>query len=471
MSLIEQALLSAINKQPQKPIIIAYSGGVDSQVLLHALAKLKNNQSITAAITVCHVNHGLSENALHWESFAQEQCRNLDLPLVIKQVNVQALAQQSLEALARNARYKALLTIYQKSALIITGHHSDDQSETFLLALKRGAGLKGLSAMAGESMLGQSHLLRPLLSISRQIIEQYALEHQLSWIEDESNIDTSFDRNFLRQDIMPLLTQRWPSIQSTINRSAQHCREGQLLLDELAEGDLSLCQVTRTSLTVSLLVELSVARFNNLIRYFLAQSGSLMPSTEQLIQVRKQLSADTDKTPEVKVADHYLRRFKGHLYLTSDLADISSWKTEFLFCKEPSEIDAGVDREDSAFITGYVNKVTLPDNLGEVFFNVNRVMNSSIEQNQACQTIVLPNAKQKVSVRFKHANPRCLPHYRQHSRPLKKVLQELGIPPWLRSRVPFIYFGETLVAVVGHFVCKEYLAKQGEQCLQVYLKS
>ena len=458
MSLIEQALISAIKKLPKTPIVIAYSGGVDSQVLLHALATLSHNQVIVNPITVCHVNHGLSNNAHSWQSFAEQQCAKHNLPLVIKQVTINIQTQQSLEALARDARYQALSSIYQESSLIITGHHSDDQSETFLLALKRGAGLKGLSAMALDSTLAHHQLLRPFLSISRQKIEEYASEHQLNWIEDESNTDTSFDRNFLRQDIMPLLTSRWPSIQNTINRSAQHCREGQQLLDELAEDDLLRCQETTTSLNVSLLTELSLARFNNLIRYFLAKSGCLMPSTEQLIQVRQQLFASSDKTPEIKVADHYLRRFKGQLYVTDVLEDVSAWQREL------SSLSALVHEQNIS------EQLVLPDHIGMLCFDIIEGIEVSTSQNKTLQQLALPNAKQKVTIKFSHQNPRCLPHYRQHSRPLKKVLQELEIPPWQRTRVPFLYYGEKLVAAIGYFVCQGYVAKKNEKCLQVLIK-
>ena len=151
MNKIESALVSAINKYPHTPLVIAYSGGVDSQVLLHALAKLTHENKVLNSLVVCHVNHGLSDNAQQWQRFAEQQCQRLKLPLKTHQVHVQAQVQQSLEALARTARYQSLQSIYKETSIILTGHHSDDQAETFLLALKRGSGLKGLSAMTLES--------------------------------------------------------------------------------------------------------------------------------------------------------------------------------------------------------------------------------------------------------------------------------------------------------------------------------
>ena len=423
-------------------LVIAYSGGVDSQVLLHALMQLKQKKLVNNNITVCHVNHGLSDNALHWQQFAQQECDKLSVKLVIKSVHVQAQAQHSLEALARDARYHALKTLRAQKSLVLTGHHSDDQSETFLLALKRGAGLKGLAAMSAQTQLAQHLLVRPLLSISRQEIEAYAQAHQLNWIEDESNLDTCFDRNFIRQQVMPLLRARWPSISNTINRSASHCLAGQELLDELAEQDLSVCSASEDSLHIDRLQSLSIARFNNLIRYFMAQHACLMPSTEQLNQVRQQLQAADDKSPQINVSGQVFRRFKGALYLTPDYQDLSDWQTSVALS------------EDNTV-------VTLPDNLGKLIFNHN------IGKANGSSAIIFPKQKQRVTVRFSHHNPKCLPDFRQHSRSVKKVLQELNIAPWQRKRIAFLYYDNELVAAVGHFICQPFIAKDNEKSITI----
>ncbi|NQY89231.1 MAG: tRNA lysidine(34) synthetase TilS [Colwellia sp.] len=441
MHLIELALYRAISKYPKTPLVIAYSGGVDSQVLLHALAKLTQAKQFPNHLTVCHVNHGLSENAAIWQAFAAQECQKLNLTFAVCKVNVQIQAQQSLEALARDARYKALQSIYKEQSLIITGHHRDDQAETFLLALKRGAGLKGLSAMAAEIKQGKDMLMRPLLNISRAEIINYAQQQQLDWVEDESNTDTRFDRNFIRQKIMPLLSERWPSITQTINRSSSHCLEGQLLLNELAEQDLAICQLSSQCLSVSELSKLSSARFNNLLRYFLAQHNYLMPSTEQLAQVHQQLFASKDKNPAVKVANNYLRRYKDSLYLTADYIDVSEWQTD-------------IDCFDKKNITN-AEVIELPDGLGKLHFSSDK----SIDVSNTVQRVVSPTKAQKVRLRFCHSNPTCLPDYRHKSRSVKKILQELNIPPWQRKRIPFLYYDDVLVAAIGYFICQEFLPK------------
>ncbi len=426
-------------------LIIAYSGGIDSQVLLHALVQLKQNKLISNEITVCHVNHGLSDNAECWQKLAEQECTKLSVNLVVKRVNLQSKAQQSLEALARDARYNALKTLRDKKSIVLTGHHSDDQSETFLLALKRGAGLKGLSAMSVQTPLGQHLLVRPLLSVSRQEIEDYAKTHLLSWVEDESNLDTCFDRNFIRQEIIPLLRERWPSINNTINRSASHCLAGQELLDELGEQDLTVCKAGETSLYIHALMALSPARFNNLIRFFMAQQDCLMPSTEQVKQVRQQLLADEDKNPQIKVAEQVFRRFRNTLFLTPEYNDISDWQGQVELLQDALSLS---------------NKVlVLPDNLGELVFNINTVTSSNqcTNKNKPLPRISLPKQGQQVSVRFCHENPKCLPHFRQHSRTVKKVLQELNIAPWQRKRIAFLYYDNELVAAIGHFICQPFI--------------
>jgi tRNA(Ile)-lysidine synthase len=435
-------------------LIVAYSGGIDSQVLLHALIQLKQNKLISNEITVCHVNHGLSKNAKNWQDFAEQECIKLSVNLVVKHVDLQKKTQQSLEALARDARYYALKTLRGNKSLVLTAHHSDDQSETFLLALKRGAGLKGMSSMSLQTELGLHLLVRPLLDISRQEIENYAKTHQLRWVEDESNLDTGFDRNFIRQQIIPLLRERWPSINKTINRSASHCLAGQELLDELAEQDLIHCTADEKALNIEGLKILSPARFNNLIRFFMAQHGYLMPSVEQVNQVRQQLQADENKNPQIKVAQHVFRRFKGILFLTPEYNDISDWQGQVDLFQGSTSIGNTV--------------LALPDNLGKLLFNTSTVTNVNATQGSRLPSISLPKQEQQVSIRFCHQNPKCLPHFRLHSRSVKKVLQELNIAPWKRKRIAFLYYDHELVAAVDHFICQPFVESDPQRGMHIH---
>jgi tRNA(Ile)-lysidine synthase len=399
---LHHTLKPLLEKYESIELVVAYSGGIDSQVLLHALAHLYQQKLISNQITVCHVNHGLNENAATWQTFAEQQCAKLPVKFVAKSVHIKAKAQQSLEALARDARYLALKSVNAHRSIVLTGHHSDDQSETLLLALKRGAGLKGLAAMSAQVKLGQHLLIRPLLNISRAAIEAYAKLYQLSWVEDDSNLDERFDRNFIRHQLMPLLQSRWPSIKTTINRSAGHCASGQELLDELGGEDLVNCQRSDSSLDIDTLKNLSIARFNNVIRFFMAAKNCLMPSLEQLNQVRVQLTAKQDKSPEITVGDHVFRRYKQALHLTRSYQDISDWQTR-------------IDLSQQVF------DILLPDQVG--------VLNcQQVVVNGDVIGIRLPNKNQQVSLRFKHDNPMCLPVFRQKSRQLKKGITRIKYP-------------------------------------------
>lgn len=392
------------------------------------------------------------------ENFAQQQCDLRKVPLDICRVNVQATAQHSLEELARDARYNAIKSLVVKKqfvkTLVITGHHSDDQTETFLLALKRGSGLKGLSSMKSVLSLTDNALLfRPLLNVSRNQIETYARINELDWIEDESNEDIRFDRNFIRHNVLPIITQRWPSFLNTVNRSTEHCQEAVQLLAELAEQDLESINLSdnklNTKLSLIKLTALSKARFNNVIRYFLHIHQCLMPSSAQLAQLYSQLLAGDDKAPAVKMGTYWLRRFQQCVYLTRDFNNVTGFQQT-------------VDLQSQQFTE---KKITLPDELGEINFS----RNNAITLKKAKTLLIrMPTLEQKVIVSFIHNNPKCTPDYRQNSRVLKKVLQELNIPPWERKRVPFLYYDDQLVAVIGYFVCKEFIPKEGDNYMAAY---
>ena len=445
--MILKTLNTFLKHYPQAPLVIAYSGGVDSQVLLHAVAALKCENLIKQEVMAIHVNHGLSAQSLHWQNFAKQQCQQLNIHFETINVEVIDKPRTSLEAQARDKRYQALENISPKNAVILTGHHQDDQVETFFLSLKRGSGLKGLSAMGPVSEFGNKNqlLLRPLLNVSREDIVHYAQEYQLEWIEDESNSDTRFDRNFLRKDILPELKARWPNFNQTVSRSVQHCQEAQQILDEVAEHDLTQCLQASDVLAIPALMQLSQARFNQAIRFFIQQHKSLMPSQQQLQQLYEQLSqAAEDKMPEVKLGDIWLRRFQDKLYLTNEYHSVSEW-----------QCDIELDKNNQV--------IELPDDLGKLTFNVKHEGNQEL-----VSALSLPEKIESIRLAFTHKNPKCLPDYRQHSRSLKKVLQELTIPPWQRKRLPLLFINNELAAVIGHFVCQPFMADKHQKKIIVH---
>ncbi|WP_286266485.1 tRNA lysidine(34) synthetase TilS [Thalassotalea atypica] len=456
MSKLNSSILNIIAEYPTLPIAVAYSGGLDSQVLLDVVCKLKTEHSFPNTIYVCHVNHGLSEFAQDWSEFAKSQCQFKKVSFKPLKVTLDKSSKESLEAQAREARYKAICSISSAPMLILTGHHKDDQAETFLLALKRGAGVKGLGAMSLISSLEQHVLARPLLSFTRAELQQYADNYQLRWVEDESNLDTVFDRNFIRQDIMPRLKERWPGIVDTINRSAEHCQQTQSLLDDMALLDLTQCENSDGSaLLIPSMLQLSTARFNNLIRYFLMKHGVQMPSTVQLAEVAVQINAQADKKPQVKVGDHWLRRFKDQLFLTTAFEDVSEFSVEVQLADLLKQ--------------GQLLSVILPDGLGEIVASASDeellIEKSRIK---SVQKVKISTEDKMLLVAFKHENPFVLPSYRQHRRPLKKILQELNMPVWLRKRTPLIYIDGELAAVVDQFICQSFLPQEKQKAFYIY---
>jgi tRNA(Ile)-lysidine synthase len=300
---------------------IAFSGGLDSTVLLHLLAHLAKTQSLPA-LSAIHVHHGLQVAADAWPQHCQSVCDALGIALQIVRVKVQAGA--SLEQAAREARYAAFGDVTLADDLLLTGQHRDDQAETLLFRLLRGAGVRGLSGMPIQRPMGQGRLVRPLLDVTRAELEAYAKAHQLSWIEDPSNQDRQFSRNYLRHQVMPLLTSRWPQAQASMARSAAHLREAQGLLDELAQIDLAQAATPSEfewlglpSLELAPLMKLSVARQRNLLSHWL-EPQTRLPDTDHWSGCTDLINATQDASPVWRLADGELHRSGGRLWWLSE---------------------------------------------------------------------------------------------------------------------------------------------------------
>ena len=277
------------------PWTIAYSGGLDSTVLLHALATFAPEPFPLAAV---HVQHGLSPHAGNWASHCERFCQSLDIPLQVVKIQPPRSRGTGPEAAARHARYAALT---QAAKNIWLAHHREDQAETVLLRLLRGCGTHGAGGMAEQSTYGESTLWRPLLHIPSAELLHYAHTHHLSWIEDESNDNTTFARNYLRHNVYPLLEERFAAT-ANLARFASHSREAAALLDELALIDQASCAVADTpkpdtlaTLAISTFLALSEVRQKNLLRYLLRQAGAYAPATVRLQEALRQLRLATTR--------------------------------------------------------------------------------------------------------------------------------------------------------------------------------
>ncbi|MFZ2269029.1 MAG: tRNA lysidine(34) synthetase TilS [Azonexus sp.] len=294
---------------PAERICLGLSGGCDSVVLLHVLHRLGLGERLTAV----HVHHGLSANADAWAAFCVEYCGRLGVSLKIARVDVERHGGLGLEAAARTARYAALAD--SPAEVLILAQHQGDQAETLLFNLLRGAGVAGAAGIPAERQLAGRRLLRPLLACSRGELEAYAVQHGLAWVEDESNTDTHYSRNFLRHAVLPVLKQRFPAAERSLAQAAEHFAEADGLLAELAAADWqAACIDSGDAPRLRVLRGLSPARLKNLLRYRLRQLGWRAPGAGRLEEFSRQLqSAGPDRHPELELPDGCLRVAGGLL--------------------------------------------------------------------------------------------------------------------------------------------------------------
>ena len=444
MSQLYQAFSSAleIHSSSINRIVIAFSGGVDSRVLLELAARYGKEQGIECIAV--HVHHGLSANADVWADQCQQWCLESAVKLYVERVSLDTSSSESLEKLARDARYGVLKAHLSKGDILLTGQHQDDQLETFLLALKRGSGPKGLSSMAKVMPMGEAFLVRPLLGVSRQEIEAFASQSGLEWVEDESNQDQRFDRNFIRHEVTPKLVARWPSFPDSVTRSAQLCAEQELLLDELLVPKLNQALGHYHSLKIESLSECSSLMRARLLRMWLADNGLVMPSQKQLELLWSEVAcAQQDANPVLVLGHAEVRRFDNKLFIIESRSSLESWQ---------AELQVG-------------QSLKLPDSLGSLSLSV--IGNEYSKETKGALNFSLSNASGPLKVIFNPEGLVAHPVGRGHSRKLKKLFQEYRVPSWLRRRTPILMDGEHVVAVMGLFVDRRY---QGQDCEAVWSK-
>jgi tRNA(Ile)-lysidine synthase len=401
------------------PLWVAYSGGLDSHVLLHLLVQARQ-QYPQLNLHAVHIDHGLSPHSAAWRQHCQQVCQELDVDCHVEQLDRSKLTGPSLEASARQARYDIFAKLLSNGGTLLTAHHRDDQAETVLLRLLRGAGSQGLAAIPERRSLGKGELARPLLTFSRAQLQRYAQEHQLRWIEDDSNSRTDFDRNYLRHEVMPLLQTRWPAAPTALARAANHCRETAVLLQELAAQDWQQAQSTvANTLSIAALTLLTPARQRNLLRFWLQQLDLPLPSERQLEQLRSDcLTQREDATPLMRWLGAEVRRFDGNLYAMPPLTI-----------------------HDANVILPWLDlskPLQLPSGLGQL----------TVAQLEAMGITLIDNMS--VSVRFRQGGERIALPGRQGAHALKKLFQEWRVAPWLRDRIPLIYVNDELAAVLNY---------------------
>lgn len=409
-------------------LVVGFSGGLDSSVLLHVLSVVA--PAFGLPVVAVHVHHGLSPNADDWASHALRFCAERGVACQV--ANVKVVIQASLEAAARHARQQAFATALQPGDALLLAQHRDDQAETLLFRLLRGSGVTGLGAMRAAAFFESGSGVpipqwRPLLDCPREMLARYARDQGLVWVEDESNRDESLDRNFLRQRILPLLHERWPAASATLAATAGRLQDADSLLDELAEALAGKAVDETGRLHIPTLQEMALekngpARQRLLLRHWLRQQSPLPPEDRLIEKLRCEvLSAREDANPVVtwgkREAQREARRYRDHLYLMPTLAPIpSDWQQEW-------RPDTPLSLPD-----GRVLRATMPPDIQPF----------------------------PLSVRYRKGGERLF--YRGQYRELKKLLQEKGIPPWERERLPLLWQGDELLAVAGTELQVEHLA-------------
>lgn len=406
--------------------VVGFSGGLDSTVLLHSLHVAFPDQPISAF----HINHGLHELSDDWQIQCRQFCQSINVEFIHGHAEGKPAQGDSIESWAREQRYAQFSNYLNKNDVLILAHHQNDQVETVLLRLLRGAGVHGLAAMRDVRSLNDIPLIRPLLTTNRKSLERYAQSEKLNWIKDPSNEDQQFDRNFLRQKILPDLEKRWIGLSKTITRSARLQQEAAELLDELALQDLQIVDqknITQQndSLALNLLSALSLPRQRNVIRFWIRQNGFQVPSERRIESILDVMQkAAPDKNPIVKWTGVIVRRYRDRMYISTD-SDIP-------------DFDDVMQREFK----------------NEMHFQQGSLFTEKVSDGSGLDISI----HQLLTLRSRQGGERIHLRGREHSQSVKSLYQAHAVPPWLRSKIPLIYLGEELIAIPNIGVSKFHLA-------------
>lgn len=456
MHLLESALFehlekivadnSTLKSTQSLEVIVALSGGRDSSAMLHAAFNLFQSGKI-AQLSAVHVNHGLQLQADEWQAHCQQVCNRYQIPLLSKAFDLASRGKTS-EADAREARYQFFEQCVKKDQLLLFAHHSDDQAETTLFRLCRGTGIHGMAGIPEVRKFSHGFILRPWLEFSRGELTDYAKEYQIEWVDDPSNQSSQYSRNFIRNEVIPLLRSKWLTVPKSIAQFSRIAKDQIEILDEVAEQDRLSVEIEPAILDILALANLSHARQRNLLHFWVKKYACLAPSTAEIDEVIKQLYSSVttpisnEKSIKVKAGGGWVRSFDHQLF--------------YYLNDEPKAILQNTVWQD-------ISRNLRLDNDLVICSKANREGsdNSDSEKSTTTQNLPvrLPNEHEIVSVRPRTGGELAQPEYRRHSAELKKIYQELRVPSWRRKWLPIIYYNDQLVAVPGIFSNKEMQVK------------
>jgi tRNA(Ile)-lysidine synthase len=426
-----RALAAVLRGLPAAPRYrVAFSGGLDSTVLLNALVAVRDEMG--GALEAVHVHHGLHGDAGHWAEHCVQVCAGLGVPCQVLAVNAAGAPGESPEAAARAARYRAFEAVLGEGEALLTAHHQDDQAETLLLHLLRGSGVRGLAAMPVQRPLGRGWLGRPLLGWPRSALRAWAEARGIAWIEDPSNRDERFDRNFLRHRVLPLLEARWPGVTRVLARDAALQARASAVLDALAGEDAAAARGAEPgTLSVRALTALTPARRDEALREWLRGRGLPAPGAAHLADV---------------VRDVLLGRADGSARVAWPGAEV--WRY-----RDALRASAPAPRAPEAPGWPWSPPSPLALPIGTL------TVEPSVGEGASANLLA---AGPGLSVRLRRGGERCRLPGRGHHHALKKLLQAHGVPPRVRAWLPLVYVGEELAAVADLWVCEPWAAGPGE---------
>ena len=422
MSVIEhtlQAMLADLNANTR--INIAFSGGIDSTVLLYAVSQLCNTSK--RSIRAIHINHQLHADAQEWEQHCMRQCERLGIDYLSVNVDITPHRANGIEGAARQVRYQAFMNTLDENDVLLMAHHADDQIETVLLQLFRGTGLHGLAGCAPSRQLGAAKLIRPFIHISRQEIEEYANEKALSWLEDPSNNSTVHDRNYLRHKVIPMLHSRWEGLRDVIGRTSQWQKESIEIMESVAVEDIG-SHIVGASLPLTQVATLGDARLKNVLRWWIRANGFLVPSAEvqqRIVQDVVRSRGDCEACIQWQGCE--IRKYRDNMFIQTQLSS----------------------HDPSVHFEWEVNQpLYLPS------------LNMTLTRENLSQAGLILNGINSLQVRFRVGGEVIKPRGRGCSKELKTLFQEAGVAPWLRSRIPLIFNQDELIYVWDYWIGEGY---------------
>ncbi len=408
---------------------IAFSGGADSTALLMLFDSLKQNNNLQ--FSAIHVNHQLNENSLLWEEHCTDICKKHGIQLITEKVDAREYRGHGPEAYARKLRYAVFKKYIREGEILVTAHNEDDLVETILIQLLRGSGIEGVAGIPRFRKFSKGHVIRPLLSVKKKQLEEYLLNLNIPWITDTSNSDLTLDRNYLRVKVLPLLEQRWPALSRVFRRSAENFTDTVILVDEIAKSDLELVLLKGVDnrIDITLLDQLSLARQNNLLRYWLKQNDVSQLTRGLINRIHNEIiKAGNDRMPEIFVSGKKITRYRDTIFLVDYVA-------------EQDDVEYQWDHQDSL-------------DLGFSRLTARQVIGAGVADKYI-------NNK-TISVCFRKGGEKIRLPGREGRHSLKKLFQESGIPPWERTLLPLIYIDGKLAAVCGHWTSADFIANDNE---------